>query len=131
MAGLALGELASIERTFTRADLLEYASLAGFPAPADQADAPGAHVVIPGPLLGALFSYLLGTRLPGPGTNYLKQRLAFPAPAYINSEITATVEIVGQRLEKDLVNLRTLCTDPEGRVVCEGEALVLVKDVSA
>ena len=96
----------------------EYATQVGF-----------AGAIVPGSLLGGLFSYLLGTRLPGRGTNYLKQRLVFPAPAYPDEELTAEVEIVRLRPEKELVNLRTVCTNPAGEVVCEGEALVLVKDV--
>jgi acyl dehydratase len=85
--------------------------------------------LVPGGLLGGLFSYLLGTRLPGPGTNYLKQRLSFPNPAYTGQELTARVLIVRIRPEKQLVNLSTVCMDPSGRVVCQGEALVLVSDV--
>ncbi len=83
---------------------------------------------MPGGLLGGLFSFLLGTRLPGRGTNWLKQRLVFPAPCHAGQEITARVEIVRLRPEKDLVNLRGTCT-AGGQVVCEGESLVLVKDL--
>ena len=131
---LALGQAAEIVRTFSAADLLEYRDLSGDTNPAfsDAAYAkmqgwPGLRV--PGGLLGGLFSFLLGTRLPGRGTNWLKQRLAFPAPCYAGQEVTARVEIVRLRPEKDLVNLRTTCTTSDGRVVCEGEALVLVKDL--
>jgi acyl dehydratase len=79
--------------------------------------------------LGGLFSFLLGTRLPGRGTNWLKQRLVFPRPAYPGQEITARVEITRLRPEKELVNLRTTCTNPQGEIICDGEALVLVKDL--
>ncbi len=124
MKGLQIGQQASTRRVFAEQDLAEYAELAGS-APL----APGSP--IPGPLLGGLFSYLLGTRLPGRGTNWLKQKLAFPAPAYTGEEITATVEVIRLRPDKDLVNLRTVCTNAAGSVVCEGQALVLVKDVGA
>ncbi len=128
MKDFALGQCATIRRTFTAAGLAEYRALANLPV-ADVTDEGRAE--IPGPLLGALFSYLLGTTLPGPGTNYLKQRLSYPAPAYTGEELTATVEIVRLRPEKELVNLRTICVAPDGRVACEGEALVLVRDVGA
>lgn len=124
MKGLKIGQRAVMTRTFTRADLAEYAALTG-----DHTAASGESRV-PGPLLGGLFSTLLGTRLPGRGTNYLKQRLAFPALAYIGEEITASVEVIRLRPEKELVNLRTVCTNPAGQVVCEGEALALVRDVA-
>ena len=121
MKTFQLGQTATTHRSFTPDDLAEYASLAGVTM--RQAS------VVPGPLLGSLFSYLLGTTLPGRGTNYLKQRLEFPLPALLGEELTASVEIVRLRPEKDLVNLRTVCVNPRGEIVCQGEALVKVKDV--
>jgi len=121
---LVLGQAAEITRTFSAADLQEYRDLSGDTNPA--LSEPALHV--PGGLLGGLFSFLLGTRLPGRGTNWLKQRLTFPAPCYAGQEVTARVEIVRLRPEKDLVNLRGTCT-AAGGIVCEGESLVLVKDL--
>ncbi len=116
-----LGQSAQTVRIFTPADMAEYARLTG----AARVDAQ----VVPGPLLGGMFSYLLGTILPGRGTNYLKQHLEFPRPARVDEKLTATVEIIRLRPDKDLVNLRTVCTNPLGEIVCAGEALVKVKDV--
>ncbi len=121
MKDLSIGQSATTRRTFTEHDLKEYAALAGI--------VPDAVQTVPGPLLGGLFSYLLGTTLPGRGTNYLKQSLEFRKPAATGEEITATVEIIRLRPDKDLVNLRTICRDPSGEIVCEGEALVHVQDV--
>ena len=121
MKEFQVGERAMIQRTFTPDDLAEYSALSG--ATID------ARNIIPGPLLGGLFSYLLGTTLPGRGTNYLKQKLVFPAPAFVGDALTASVEITRVRPEKELVNLKTVCTDSAGQIVCEGEALVLVHDV--
>jgi len=120
MKNFQIGQSATSKRTFTAADLHEYASLAGI------AQEPR---TVPGPLLGGMFSYLLGTQLPGRGTNYLKQHLEFSQPAFGGDELTATVEIVRLRPEKNLVNLRTTCFNARGEIVCQGEALVFVKDV--
>jgi acyl dehydratase len=132
--GLQTGQGAQTSRTFTDADLAEYANLTQDHNPlyikpkyAQKSGLEGA--VIPGGLLGGLFSYLLGTELPGRGTNYLKQRLHFPVTAYVNQELTASVEIIRIRPDKQLVNLSTVCTDAADNVVCCGEALVLVSDV--
>jgi len=132
--GLEVGQQAQIKRSFSALDLEEYAGLVGDTNPifvdAGYAQQRGLEApIIPGSLLGGLFSCLLGTQLPGQGTNYLKQRLEFPKPAYVGQELTATVEIVRIRPEKQLVNLSTLCANPAGELVCRGEALVLVSDV--
>lgn len=119
-----IGASATTRRTFTRADLAEYASLTGTVLPEDTR-------LLPGPFLGSLFSCLLGTQLPGRGTNYLKQHLEFLRPAFVDEELTATVQVVRWRPEKQLVNLQTVCTNSAGEVVCSGEALVLVKDVQS
>ena len=120
MKTFQIGQSATSKRTFTAVNLSEYASLAGIAL---------TPMTVPGPLLGGMFSFLLGTELPGRGTNYLKQHLEFPQPAFVGDELTATVEIVRLRPEKNLVNLRTTCVNARGEMVCQGEALVLVKDV--
>ncbi len=122
MKKLQIGDRATLKRIFSLGDLAEYASLAGIEVSGDE------HVV-PGPLLGGMFSYLLGTQCPGRGTNYLKQHLEFPTLARVGEELMATVEIIRLRPEKELANLRTVCTNSAGQIVCQGEALVLVKDV--
>lgn len=120
---LAVGNRASIIRSYTADDIRAFLGLAGSKAaPADR---------VPEPLIGALFSYLLGVELPGFGTNYLKQEMTFEAAAAPGRPLTATVEITRLRPEKHLADLATICTDADGTVICHGRALVLVKDVGA
>ncbi len=118
---MELGQTAQVTRSYDAADLAAFAELSGV--------APQAHV--PEPLIAALFSYLLGVRLPGSGTNYLKQELDFQAPAPLETALTATVEVTRIRPEKQIVDLWARCVMPDGTVVCEGRALVLAKDVGA
>ncbi len=119
---LTIGTNAARTRVFAAADLAAYRALF-LGAAAEDAD------VIPPPLLGGLISDLLGTELPGPGTNWLKQQASFPAAARPGEPITAVVTVVRLRPEKQLVNLQTICTAAGGRVVWTGEALVMVRDL--
>jgi acyl dehydratase len=118
---MKVGDSAAIARTYTRADLAAFATLCGHA---------GALTAVPEPLLAALFSYLLGVELPGRGTNYLKQELAFHAPAPLDERLTATVTITRLRPEKHLCDLATTLTGADGRILAAGRALVLVKDVA-
>jgi acyl dehydratase len=134
LKGIKIGQRAETRRAFGLHELAEYADLTGDANPlfGDAAYARRlgfAGPLVPGPLLGGMLSFLLGTRLPGQGTNYLKQRFEFRAPAYRDQELAATVEVIRLRPEKQLVNLVTTCHNPTGEVVCRGEALVLVRDV--
>lgn len=116
---LTIGQSARITRSYSRKDLETYAALSGSSAG-----------TVPEPLIAALFSYLLGVELPGSGTNYLKQNLAFKAPAPLDTVLEAKVEITRLRPEKHLVDLWASCTAPDGTVICEGRSLVKAKDVA-
>lgn len=121
--GMRVGDHAETRRSYTPADIAAFHALAGDPAaPAD---------AVPEPLIGALFSYLLGVELPGFGTNYLKQELQFDGAAPIGVPLIARVEITRLRPDKHLVDLATTCRDEAGTVYCRGRALVLAKDVGA
>lgn len=131
--GLAVGQSAGLTRAYTRFDLAEYLDLLGETNPlyTEPALARGLGlrgVPLPGPLLGSLFSCLLGTELPGRGTNWLKQRFVFLRAAYPDSQLEARVRITRIRPEKALVNLRTWVSAADG-LVCDGEALVWVGDM--
>ncbi|MBA5776753.1 phosphate acetyltransferase [Stappia sp. F7233] len=117
---LALGDTASVTRTYKAGDAPAYAELAGLRGVPDR---------VPEPLIGGLFSYLLGVELPGFGTNYLKQEMRFLAPAAYDEPLTARVTITRLRPEKHLVDLETICEAADGRRICEGRALVYVEDV--
>ncbi len=119
--GLAVGQSAALRRVYSVGDLAEYHALLGNKRSGEiNTD----NITLPGPLLGALFSCLLGTQLPGRGTNWLKQRLVFLRAAYPDEELEAHVRITRLRPEKTLVNLRTWVSTAEGGMICDGEALV-------
>ncbi|MCV0429668.1 MAG: phosphate acetyltransferase [Roseibium sp.] len=118
---LVLGQKAELVRMYSAQDMRDFASLAG-----DDETVPSS---VPGPLIGGLFSYLLGVKLPGRGTNYLKQSLEFLTPAPVEQELIASVTITRLRPEKHLVDLETVCETADGTRICQGRALVYVEDV--
>lgn len=113
------GQFSETTRSYSADDLTAFAQLSDV-AVTD---------TVPEPLIGALFSYLLGVHLPGSGTNYLKQEMHFIAPAPLDQPLTARVEITRLRPEKHLADLATTCRTGDGTLVCEGRALVLIRDV--
>lgn len=117
-----IGRTAEIRRTYSDEDLSGFQTLAG--------DGGSRVSNVPGPLIGALFSYLLGVRLPGPGTNYLKQELNFEDEAGVGEELTARITLSRYRPEKHLVDFATECFGEDGRRICSGRALVYVEDVT-
>lgn len=121
MSALTIGASAELTRTVSADDVACYGSLSG--APQDGA--------CPEPLIAALFSYLLGVKLPGPGTNYLKQSMEFLRRVPVGVPLTARVEITRLRPEKHLADLETTCCLANGTVVAHGRALVYVADVGA
>ena len=132
--GLRPGLSASTTRTFGTADLDEYGDLTGDRNPIFRDDLEARargfkRRIVPWPLLAGMFSDLLGTRLPGRGTGWMKQTLRYPSAAHPGETLTATVTITRVRAEKELVNLTTRVCAADGRVVCDGEALVLVRNL--
>jgi len=117
---MKLGDNAEITRTFSAEDLRDYARLSG--------QETIGHIV-PEPLIGAMFSYLLGVRLPGLGTHYLKQETRFEAAATIGEALTARVEVTRLRPDKQLVDLATSCYRADGSLAASGRALVYVGEL--
>lgn len=124
------GARATIEHTFTAADVTTFARLSGDENPihldGDAARTAGfEREVVHGVLVCSLISRLLGTRLPGPGTILLAQDLRYRRPVYPDQAARATVEVVSVREDKPVVVLRTWVETDE--VVVEGEATVVVR----
>ena len=121
MFDFRVGQRALLTRSFAGDEVDEFVRWIG-------ADDPGP--IVPTALIGGMFSRLLGTQLPGRGTNWMKQTLRFRAAAWIGEALTASVEIVRLRPDRQLVNLRVRCVTQSGALVCEGEALVLAREMA-
>ncbi len=77
-----------------------------------------------GMLSAALFSAIIGERLPGHGTIYLGQNLRFTAPVKPGDEVTATITVSDINVAKGRVSLDCIAAAGD-TVVIKGDALVL------
>ncbi|MCK5761432.1 MAG: MaoC family dehydratase [Candidatus Izimaplasma sp.] len=78
-----------------------------------------------GMLIGSLFSKLLGTYLPGPGSIYISQSLRFRRPVYFGDEINAVIKITEINVEKNRVKLECIAYNQSNDKVVIGEAEIM------
>lgn len=129
---ITVGLKGSIRRTISEADIVLFAGLTGDlnPVHIDEIAASESRFgrrIAHGMLASGLISAVVGTRVPGPGTIYLKQNLNFRKPIYINDTVTAIVEVTGLREDKPIATLAVQVVNQNGEVCVEGDAVVLVE----
>ena len=74
--------------------------------------------------MGGFISAVLATKLPGPGSIYVRQELNFLAPVRFGETVRACVEVVDIDKEKKRVKMRTVCVVQDGTTVLDGEAII-------
>ncbi len=126
---LKVGQADSLAKTVSESDIYLYAGITGDfnPVHINEAYAAGTFFkkrIAHGTLSAGFISAVIGTRLPGTGTIYASQSLKFLAPVYVGDTITARVEVIEIDVEKRRVKLKTTCTNQDGVLVLDGEALV-------
>ena len=126
---LKIGQSAAFSKTISETDIYLYAGITGDSNPVhiDEEHAKKTAFktrIAHGMLTAGLISTVLGNKLPGPGTIYLRQEVNFLLPVHIGDTITATIEVVDMMSEKNRVALKTICVNQEGAVVLEGQAIV-------
>ena len=127
---LAVGDFVEITRVAWPDEVTHFLAAIGDdnPVHADAAFAAGTpfeRPIVPGMWTAGLISAALGTRLPGPGSIYVKQDLKFIRPVYFGDSITARVEVVELVPERNRARLATTCRNADGETVLAGEAWVL------
>ncbi|NRA73212.1 MAG: bifunctional enoyl-CoA hydratase/phosphate acetyltransferase [Rickettsiales bacterium] len=127
---IKLGDEASISKTLSRQDIELFAIMSGDTNP-EHLDAEFAkhtkyHEIIGhGMWTGSLLSAVLGTKLPGPGTIYLKQTLDFLEPVTVGDTVTIKVKVTDKKREDNIVVLDCECINQDGKKVISGEATVI------
>ncbi len=126
---LKVGDAAEFSKTVSESDVYDYAGITGDfnPAHVNAVYAETTHFkkrIAHGMLAAGFISTVLGFHLPGPGTIYMKQELKFTAPVYFGDTITARVEVIDINVDKHRVRLKTTCTNQDGTIVVDGEAII-------
>lgn len=124
---LKVGQKASLQKTYTAADVTAFAGISLDVNPIHMSDGYAKNTmfgqrIVHGILTSGLISAVLANKLPGPGTIYLGQELRFTAPVFLGDDITAEVEIIELREDKKIVKLSTTCYKQDGTKVITGVA---------
>lgn len=123
-----VGQSASFSKTITEHDVYSFAGICG--------DFNSVHVnkteaeksifgkqIAHGMLGASLISTVLGMKLPGPGTIYMKQELSFISPVYFGDTLTANVEIMCIDEKRNAI-LQTSVYNQNNKLIIEGKAKV-------
>jgi len=130
MAEIQVGDFAEFAKTISESDVYLFAGVTGDlnPAHLNQQEAEKGIFksrIAHGMLSAGLISAVLGMYLPGPGTIYMSQTLKFTAPVKFGDTITARAEVTERNVEKNRLVLHTTCTNQDGKIVLDGEAMVM------
>jgi 3-hydroxybutyryl-CoA dehydratase len=127
-ADIKVGDSASVSKTITEGDIVNYAGITGDFNPVHlDAEYASASMfkerIAHGMLVSGFISAVLGYQLPGPNTIYLGQELKFTAPVKIGDTVTAVATVTEKRDDKRIIKLKTTVTNQRGEVVVDGSAV--------
>ena len=84
--------------------------------------------IVPGMLISCIFSKIISTKFPGPGTIYREQNLKFSSPVYPGDKLVARLEVDEINEEEGQVSLKTTVKSGQ-KIVIEGTAKVFLAKV--
>jgi len=128
---IEIGDSASITKTITEADVVNYAGIIGDFNPV-HVDAEFARTTMfgerlaHGMLTASFISTLVGRCMPGINGIYLSQELKFLKPVKIGDTITARAEVIGKIDEKRRLIVKTTVANQRGELVIDGKAVTKV-----
>lgn len=125
-----IGDSAEFVKSVTEYDVYSFAGITGDFNPAHintvyASETTFGKIIAHGILSVGFISNVLGTQLPGPGSIYIRQVCDFKRPVFIGDTITATVEVTQKDETKNRVWLHTFCTNQNGDIVVDGEAIMM------
>ncbi|WP_224999740.1 MaoC family dehydratase [Cesiribacter sp. SM1] len=128
---LQVGQKAQLSKVITSADIELFADLSMDMNPVHLDEEYAKTTIFKsrvshGMLYASFISAVIANKLPGPGSIYLKQDVAFLKPVFIGDTITAVVEIV-EIPKENTYRLITQCVNQNNELVVDGAALILKK----
>lgn len=132
-ADIPVGETFSLQRTFSATDVQDFARLSGDYSPlhVDEAYANNTEFggcVVHGILLAALFSNLIGMKIPGQHALYLGQDISFRKPVRVGETIRAVIRVTSKNSATHTLILATEIRNLNDKVLVGGIAKVKVRD---
>jgi 3-oxoacyl-[acyl-carrier protein] reductase len=128
---IAVGDVESIRRTVTEADVRRFVEMTGDDNPlhVDRAYAertPFKDVVVHGMLGASLVSTVIGTKLPGEGALWLKQNFDFALPVRLGDELDVSCTVLKKSERDRLLELEARVVNQNSDTVLSGTGLVKV-----
>lgn len=128
-AELVVGDEAESRRLITPDDLYVFAAASGNynPMHLPNADGDGDGVnehIAPGMFVASMISAILGTRLPGPGTLYRRQRVEFHSRAHAGDELICKVRVTAKHPDGTVTLATTIRRVSDDALILTGEAEV-------
>jgi phosphotransacetylase/acyl dehydratase len=129
-AEIAVGESASLTRALRYEELETWAAVTGNVNLVDAVESAARKgIAREGGAFGmwgtALFSTIVGTELPGAGTQIRSAQIDYHRPIVIDSEVTATVTVTGKNQDNGSLTLHCQCVDAEGNALITANAEVI------
>jgi len=120
--------------SFTQEQVNDFAKVSGDTNPLHldaefAATTPFKKPIMHGFLGGSIFSMVLGTKFPGPGSVYLKQSMEFLRPMYVDNQYEATFTVKEIDVAKNRALIETKIVDLQtNKTTMTGEALIMNKE---
>jgi 3-hydroxybutyryl-CoA dehydratase len=111
---ISVGMSAVFAKTITDADVTLFSRISGDTNPLHMNESFAAQTrfktrIVHGMLTTSLWSTLVGTRLPGPGSAWVSQETKFLQPVHAGDTVTAKVTVVKIDRKKNRVHLDAVC----------------------
>ena len=127
---IQIGDKATFSKTMTESDIFAFSAITGDfnPIHVDAEFAKGSifkQRVVHGMLTSGLIDTTL-TPLGGAGNIHLSQFVKFTAPVFIGDTVTVTSEVASKDSVKNRITVKSAIANQEGKIVVEGEAIILI-----